>query len=31
MLYQLSYTSRWSWNPDLNRGPALYEGAALPN
>lgn len=20
----------WSWNPESNREPALYEGAALP-
>lgn len=29
-LYQLSYTSMWSWNSELNREPTLYESVALP-
>ena len=30
MLCQLSYTSIWSWNSELNREPTLYESVALP-
>lgn len=30
MLYQLSYTSKWSWNSESNREPTLYESVALP-
>ena len=30
MLYQLSYTSKWSWNSESNRAPTLYESVTLP-